>query len=241
MAEVYGGIAVYTPEGVHPRALVDDRAGFYGRVVVDAFAVVEAHAALYGGVRVQAHAVVGRVPVRGLTDRDPGSPQVASIGPDTVIGCGAVVYAGAVIGAKCLIGDGASVREGCLIGEGVLLGRHVTVNYEATIGAGTRVMDGAHVTGRAVIGQHCFIGPLVVMANDPDPLRPYVPERIRGPHIGDNVLIGAGAVILPGVRIGDRARIGAGAIVARDVPDGATVLSPPARAVPSVGSHVELG
>lgn len=48
-------------------------------------------------------------------------------------------------------------------------------------------------------------------------------------HVGRNVWIGGGAIILPGVRIGDDALIGAGAVVTRDVPAGATVVGNPAR------------
>ena len=47
--------------------------------------------------------------------------------------------------------------------------------------------------------------------------------------IGANVWIGGGAIILPGVRIGDDALVGAGAVVTRDVPPGATVVGNPAR------------
>ncbi|MEG3085550.1 DapH/DapD/GlmU-related protein [Sphingomonas sp. PB2P12] len=43
--------------------------------------------------------------------------------------------------------------------------------------------------------------------------------------------IGAGAIILPGVRIGKGAMIGAGAVVTHDVPAGATMVGNPARAV----------
>ena len=48
--------------------------------------------------------------------------------------------------------------------------------------------------------------------------------RGGAPVIGDNVLIGAGAKIIGGVRIGSNVRIGAGCVVAKDVPDGATVV-----------------
>lgn len=45
-----------------------------------------------------------------------------------------------------------------------------------------------------------------------------------GVTIGDNVLIGAGAKILPGVKIGDNVRIGANCVVIEDVPDNSTVV-----------------
>lgn len=49
------------------------------------------------------------------------------------------------------------------------------------------------------------------------------------PIIGDNVLIGAGAVILGAVRIGDNVRIGANAVVLTDVPNGCIAVGVPAQ------------
>jgi acetyltransferase-like isoleucine patch superfamily enzyme len=48
---------------------------------------------------------------------------------------------------------------------------------------------------------------------------------------GEDVFIGTGAVIIPGIHIGARAIVGAGATVIRDVPDGVTVVGCPARPV----------
>ena len=53
----------------------------------------------------------------------------------------------------------------------------------------------------------------------------------RAPHIGDGVLIGAGAVMIGGIRVGSGARIGAGALICADVPAGATAVAPGARLV----------
>jgi maltose O-acetyltransferase len=52
----------------------------------------------------------------------------------------------------------------------------------------------------------------------------------RPVRIGENVWIGGGAMILPGITIGDDAVIGAESVVTRDVPPGATVVGNPARA-----------
>lgn len=62
------------------------------------------------------------------------------------------------------------------------------------------------------------------------------------PVIGDNVFIGAGAVVLGDVRIGDNVKIGANATVLKDVPDGCTVVSGGACIVRLGGErvHVEL-
>ena len=51
----------------------------------------------------------------------------------------------------------------------------------------------------------------------------------QAPSIGDGCLIGAGAVLVGGIRVGNRVRVGAGAVVSTDIPDDCTVVAQPAR------------
>ena len=51
------------------------------------------------------------------------------------------------------------------------------------------------------------------------------------PHIGDHCLIGAGAIIVGGVKIGHNVKIGAGAVVSTDIPDNSTVVAQPPRII----------
>ena len=53
----------------------------------------------------------------------------------------------------------------------------------------------------------------------------------QAPTIGDRCLIGAGAVLVGGIRVGNDAKIGAGAVVHEDVPDGAAVVAQPPRII----------
>lgn len=71
------------------------------------------------------------------------------------------------------------------------------------------------------IGARCYVHQGVTIGWD------YKGER--GPIIGDDVFIGAGAAVLGAVTVGDRARIGANAVVLADVPAGATAVGVPAR------------
>lgn len=58
----------------------------------------------------------------------------------------------------------------------------------------------------------------------------------RHPTIGNNVVMGTGAVALGSIAIGDRVRVGAGSVVVRSVPPGATVVGIPGKIV---GDHRE--
>lgn len=51
----------------------------------------------------------------------------------------------------------------------------------------------------------------------------------KAPVIGNNCLIGAGAIVIGGIRIGNNVKIGAGAVVCDNVPDNCTVVSQPVR------------
>ena len=65
--------------------------------------------------------------------------------------------------------------------------------------------------------------------NDPNNINA---DLKRLPHLGDNVLVGAGAVLLGNVTIGDGAVIGANAVIVKDVPAGCCAVGNPARILP---------
>jgi serine O-acetyltransferase len=80
-------------------------------------------------------------------------------------------------------------------------------------------LQGIFISRYAQIGEGCWIYQNVTIGE----------VNKKAPIIGNNCLIGAGAVIVGGVKIGDNVKIGAGAVVSTDVPDGCTVVSQPAR------------
>nr|WP_289696509.1 hypothetical protein [uncultured Duncaniella sp.] len=74
---------------------------------------------------------------------------------------------------------------------------------------------GTVINGSAVIGKNCTIlhNATIGAGNGGSPV------------IGDNVYIGAGAIIIGNVIVGNNVKIGADAIVVENVPDGSTVVS----------------
>ena len=60
------------------------------------------------------------------------------------------------------------------------------------------------------------------------------------PYLERNVIVGANAVVLGGVHIGNNVKIGAGAVVTKDIPDNCTVVGNPARIVKKDGLKVDI-
>jgi len=82
-------------------------------------------------------------------------------------------------------------------------------------------------TGRFAPGNLATV--ITSVTHDPR-VSPFRDKNVFLPvHIEDNVWIGAGAVILPGVRIGRGSIVAAGAVVREDVPPGALVAGVPAK------------
>ena len=123
------------------------------------------------------------------------------------------------------VGEGAEIRppSHCDYGLNISLGAGVLLNFNCVI------LDVVAVS----IGDKTQIGPSVqILAADP-PRSPAARaaglEFGRPVHIGRNVWIGGGAIILPVFSIGDDALIGAGSVVTRDIPAGAVAFGNPAR------------
>jgi len=125
------------------------------------------------------------------------------------------------------LGPDAHVRPPLYVDYGSYLriGARTFVNYNLT------ALDVADIT----IGDDCQIGPNVHLLT---PTHPTDPQRRRDKleaaqpiTIGDNVWLGGGVIVLPGVRIGDHSVIGAGSVVSRDVPARSVAVGNPARVV----------
>lgn len=96
------------------------------------------------------------------------------------------------------------------------------------------ILDGAKVT----IGDNVFLAPGVGIYTAGHPLdavrRNQGLEYAYPIRIGNNVWVGAGVHILPGVTIGDNTVIGAGSIVTKDIPSGVLAVGNPCRAIRSI-------
>ena len=134
----------------------------------------------------------------------------------------------------------AEIGDGCYIepplhanwgGHHVHMGCGVYANFNLTL------VDDDEI----FIGDSCMFGPNVIIATASHPILPSlrlqalqynVPVRI-----GNNVWVGAGAIILPGVTIGDDTVIGAGSVVTHDIPSGVVAVGNPCRVLRPIGER----
>lgn len=134
----------------------------------------------------------------------------------------------------------AEIGEGCYIepplhanfgGAHVHFGKNVYANFNLTC------VDDTHI----YVGDCTMIGPNVTIATAGHPILPALREKgcqYNIPvHIGKNVWIGAGAVILPGVTIGNNTVIGAGSVVTKDIPANVVAVGNPCRVLREISDH----
>jgi acetyltransferase-like isoleucine patch superfamily enzyme len=125
---------------------------------------------------------------------------------------------------------------GCRIGEDTKVGAFVEVQKNASIGARCKISSHTFVCEGVTIEDEVFVGHGVMFINDPRPratsggqLQTEADWQVVPTRVGRGASIGSGAAILCGITIGENALVGAGAVVTRDVPPGATVAGVPAR------------
>lgn len=114
---------------------------------------------------------------------------------------------------------------------------HCDYGYQTTIGARTFVNWGLTSldVARVTIGDDVQIGPHVQLLTathptDPGPRRDKW-EAAQPITVGDNVWLGGGVIVCPGVTIGADTVVGAGSVVARDLPPRVVAVGSPARVV----------
>jgi acetyltransferase-like isoleucine patch superfamily enzyme len=142
---------------------------------------------------------------------------------------GTVLYANSRIGDNFQTGHNVLVREKSTIGKHVLIGTGTVVDGNMTIGNYVKIESNCYICTDMKIGNQCFFGPNVVCTNDMYPLKLRDTYKAIGPVIEDNVTIGGGVVLCPGVRIGSGSFIGAGTVVTKNIPKNSFVKGNPGR------------
>lgn len=137
----------------------------------------------------------------------------------------------AEIGHDCYIEPPFHANWG---GKHVHFGDWVYANFNLTL------VDDGHI----YVGNNVMFAPNVTIATATHPIQPKLREQgvqyNVDVHIGNNVWIGAGATVLPGVTIGDNSVIGAGSLVTKDIPSGVVAVGNPCRVIREIGERDDL-
>lgn len=114
-------------------------------------------------------------------------------------------------------------------GKHVYMGKNIYANFNLTL------VDDANI----YIGNDCMFGPNTVIATAGHPINPELRAKVTQynaeVHIGNNVWLGAGVIVMPGVTIGDNSVIGAGSVVTKDIPSNVVAFGNPCKVFREIG------
>ena len=128
---------------------------------------------------------------------------------------------------------------GCEIGDGSSVGSFVEIQKRARIGRNCKISSHSFICEGVTVEDEVFVGHGVVFINDKYPratteggtLQSDADWKVVPSVVKSRASIGSNATILCGVTIGEDAIVGAGAVVTKDVPAGATVAGNPASVI----------
>jgi acetyltransferase-like isoleucine patch superfamily enzyme len=126
---------------------------------------------------------------------------------------------------------------GCKIGENTQVGSYTEIKEGAYVGNNCRIQARAFISEGTRIGNYVFIGPSVTFLNDKYPsARKAINKNwtLESVVVEDEVSIGGGVIIMPGVRIGRNSVIGAGSVVTKNIPEYSVVYGNPAKIMGNV-------
>ncbi|MCH5310955.1 MAG: N-acetyltransferase [Prevotella sp.] len=156
---------------------------------------------------------------------------------NVVIGQNVTIQKNLRIGAGTKIWDNSFIRSS--IGEECVIARGVFIDTEVPIGNRVKIQNRNNITHGVILEDGVFVGPNVTFSNDKYPRSINLDESLKSgtdwicskTEIKKGAALGAGCVIVCGVRIGEWAMVGAGAVVTKDVPNYAMVTGNPARII----------
>ncbi len=156
------------------------------------------------------------------------------IGDKAVLRSHTVIYHGNKIGDHFMTGHGVLIREFNTIGAQVSIGSHSVIEHHVKIGNRARIHSNVFIPEYSVLEEDVWIGPAVTFTNAFHPQCPQVKRCLKGPHLKRGAKIGANATLLPHITIGENSLIGAGAVVTEDVPANVVAAGVPARIIKEI-------
>ena len=132
------------------------------------------------------------------------------------------------IGQNTRVWQYSVILKDAQIGDECNICAHTLIENDVKIGNNVTIKSGVYIWDGVTLEDNVFIGPCVAFTNDKKPRSKQYPDEFSKTVVEQGASIGANATILPGIRIGQNALIGAGAVVTKDVPKNAIVIGNPA-------------
>ncbi len=158
--------------------------------------------------------------------------QKVRIGNNAVIRAGTIIYADVVAGDDFQIGHNVVIREKTTFGSFIVVGTNTVIDGHVTIGNFVKIESNCYIPTHVIIGSYVFIGPGVVLTNDKYPQKMRDHYEPKGAIIEDGVTLGAGVIVLPGIKIGKGSFVAAGSVVTKDIPPMSLVKGIPGEIFP---------
>ncbi len=141
------------------------------------------------------------------------------------IGKGVIIGANVQFGKDVVIWNYVVIGDNTKIGDGTCIGSFVDIGKNVVIGKNCNIQAHVTVSNECILGDSVFIAPNSSLLNDKYPKS----ELLSSPEVKDNVIVGGGVTVLPGVILGKNSVIGGGSVVTKNVPPGKVLLGVPAK------------
>jgi len=185
---------------------------------------------VYPGVKLGQNVVIEDYCLIGVPPRGMSEGELETvIGDNSIIRSHTVIYAGNKIGNKFQTGNKANIRELNEIGNNVSVGTLSVIEHHVKIEDNVRIHTQVFIPEYSILKKDSWVGPNVVFTNAPYPKSKDVKDKLIGPTLHENAIVGANSTLLPGVQIGKNAIVGAGSVVTKDVAEGEVVAGNPAK------------
>ena len=187
-------------------------------VKIGPFTIIFPNVVMGDGVHIGSSSIIGKPPSVGKNQTQLiGVRDTTLIEKSTSVGDHVIVYKGAQIGSGSYLADKSFIRENVKLCSGVVVGTAAVVSFNSYVGPNTKIMTYTNISGNMKIGADCFIGVHVCFVNDNEPRKMKPRKDQEGGTLGDRVMIGSNATVLPALKIADDVTVGAGSVVTKSL------------------------
>ena len=191
---------------------------------------------IIGNVKIGEGTEIGDYAIIGLMPKKFSGEEKTVIGEKSIIRSHTVIYSGNRIGSHFNTGHNTVIREGNSIGDRVSIGSNTTLEIGNKIGNNVKIHSNCIIGEFVIIEDYAWIGPSVITLATLHPPCPKYEECAKKDPITikKNAKIGGNVTLTPGITIGENSLIGAGAVVTRDIPPNSVAVGNPARVIKKI-------